>query len=541
MAAGPRAVLTDIEDGNIAFLYKLPEVGFALRSVKIKDGVPEITFEAVPKVPTLTEEDFATAFRCASEGTRPGFAYISFHPLHPLRSRWYTEYQPAWLRWTGVGELLADADWNMKCLHVGVRTDEGKKVYKSWQKSSKLVGLGTKIDFPTDPESTNHSIWMSCEGAELKEYENEILFPSEPKIQIKDGSRPSYSEYITQMYPSVAYHDEPKFLKVQEVIKLILAVEWLWGKGIRVNKEWMLMHTSQSTENINSGVLLEKRNRLPRELTPKPAAFPRPTVDASFLTTGQDEKDGIVAKKQAKFYGFYDCNNASMSVFNDKGRKIVQRNCLKVSFQCNSTTVGGMYLPVDDNFKLSHFQKQFRKEMKEITSGAEDTVGAVEDRIVKGELQVQFTENSPCRQSSQDDKVFSADVTATTKDDYDKILAGLNPNDPIQPEIPGVWDAVIPNVKSWKELISDFTVPMPRVWQGPVSGDLMETYSGGVSTRDFPVRRERMEERERVEERRGVVRDSYCRIGHTVSVRAQAVVAQGKVHITSKKYKIYYV
>ena len=530
MAAGPRAVLTDIEDGNIAFLYKLPEVGFALRSVKIKDGVPEITFEAVPKVPTLTEEDFATGFRCASEGTRPGFAYISFHPLHPLRSRWYMDYRPAWLRWTGVGELLADADRNMKGLCVGARTDETKKIYKSWPKSSKLVGLRTSLDFPTDPESTNHTIWMSCEGAEVKEYENEILFPSEPKIQIKDGTSPSYSEYITQMYPSIAYHDEPKFLKVQEVIKLILAVEWLWGKGIRVNKEWMLMHTSQSTENINSGVLLEKRKKLPRELTPKPAAFPRPTVDASFQTTGQDEKNGIVAKKQTKFYGFYDCNDASMSVFSDKGVKIAQRNCLKVSFQCNSTTVGGMYLPVDDNFKLSHFQKDYRKAMKEITSGAEETVSAVEDRIVKGELQVQITENSPC-QSSQEDEVFSAGITATTKDDYDKILAGWNPNDPIRPEIPGVSDAIIPNVKSWRELITDFTVPMPRVWQGPVYGDLMETYSGGVSTRDFPVRRETMKERERVEERRGVVRDSYCRIGRTVSVRAQAVVAQGIVRI----------
>ena len=139
--------------------------------------------------------------------------------------------------------------------------------------------------------------------------------------------------------------------------------------------------------------------------------------------------------------------------------------------------------------------------MKEITSGAEDTVGAVEDRIVKGELQVQFTENSPCRQSSQDDKVFSADVTATTKDDYDKILAGLNPNDPIQPEIPGVWDAVIPNVKSWKELISDFTVPMPTVWQGPVSGDLMETSVAYLpETFQFEEREWRKEKESRSEE-----------------------------------------
>jgi len=242
----------------------------------------------------------------------------------------------------------------------------------------------------------------------------------------------------------------------------------------------------------------------------------------------------MLTKKQelVKLYGFYDCNNASLSVFSDKGVKVSQKNCLKVSFQINSKTVGGLYVPVDDNFKLSDCQKEFRKAMKEITSAAGESVpqeasATVEDRIVKGEHRVKFTGSSSSQslQAVED----TACITATLKNDYDKILAGMNPNDPIRPEIQGLCDAVIPNVKSWKDLISNFTVPRPTVWLCPVFGDSIKTCSGGVSTRDFPVRREALEER--VTERRGEVRDNYCRIGRTMSVRAQVVVAQGMVYI----------
>ena len=209
---------------NIAFHFKLPEDGLALRSVAVNaDGEPELRFDASPKVPTILEEDVATAFRLVSEGKRPGFFYTLFDPSHPLHhSRLFMQYSPAWLRWTPVGKLFADADWSMKCLNVGTRTDEEKSVFKSWSEGSRLEGLATHLDFPKDNLGPT---MMSCEYATVQKGDNEIVFPEEPKMKITDGCSSLYSKYITQIYQSVAYYDEPKFLKMQELIKLILAVE----------------------------------------------------------------------------------------------------------------------------------------------------------------------------------------------------------------------------------------------------------------------------------------------------------------------------
>ena len=63
---------------------------------------------------------------------------------------------------------------------------------------------------------------------------------------------------------------------------------------------------------------------------------------------------------------------------------------------------------------------------------------------------------------------------------------GLDPNDPIRPEVPGLCDAVVPNVQSWNELFSE-TVPWPRIWQVPYDGPGECTASGGVTTRSIPV------------------------------------------------------
>ncbi len=525
MATEQRSFQAECIDGNIAFLYNLPEDGLALRSVSISNGVPETTFEALSNVPTITEGDWATAFRLVSENTRPGFAYVNFHPFHPLESRWYMEYTPAWLRWTSIGKLLADADWIMKGIHVGVRTDESKQVYKSWKKSSHLQGLKTKLDFPIDAESTNHTIWMSCESAEIQEGENELYFPTEPKMQIKNGTRPLYSDYITEIYPNVAYHDEPKLLKMQEIIKLILAVEWLWEKGVRVSKEWMQMHTSESISGIKSEVLLQKRRKVPRRMIPRPSNMNRPTIDVRRNAMRDSEGKEIIRRSEEKqFYGYYDCNDTEMKVFSDSGKLIIHQKSLKIGFRHNSDPCFGLYIPVPQNEESKvrrYLQKPLPKLRKEIAECLPQSEDASLQRE-SGALHVRFDRTSDSDPDAKDTMV----VSATMNDDLNSILSGMNPNDPIRPKIPGICDAIIPNVSSWQELISEFTVPRPRVWLYPGHGDTVLTTSGGISTRDFPVRREPFQERAR--DRRMEEVDHYRRDRHTLSVRAQYIVSQGE-------------
>ena len=72
--------------------------------------------------------------------------------------------------------------------------------------------------------------------------------------KIVDDSNSLYSKYISEMYRSIAYHDEPCFLKMQELIKLILAAEWLIEKGVGVSKKWMMAHTAKPVEKAIEGV-----------------------------------------------------------------------------------------------------------------------------------------------------------------------------------------------------------------------------------------------------------------------------------------------
>ena len=81
-----------------------------------------------------------------------------------------------------------------------------------------------------------HSIRL-CESAKVQKDENEMVFPEEPKMKIIADTNLLYSKYVSEIYPGVAYHDEPRFLKIQELIKLILAAEWLTEKGVRVSKK----------------------------------------------------------------------------------------------------------------------------------------------------------------------------------------------------------------------------------------------------------------------------------------------------------------
>ena len=184
--------------GEVVFRYRLPDDDLALRSVCISNGVPILRFGASPKVPTITEEDVATIFRLVSEGTRPEFFYRFFPSTHPMRHcRFFMQYSPAWLRWTAVGKLLAEADWTMKCLHVGTRANKEKTTFKSWSAESQLDGLASRLDFPKDGVGP---IMMTCDHVTVQKDEDEIVFPEEPKMNITDGRSSVYSKYITEIY-----------------------------------------------------------------------------------------------------------------------------------------------------------------------------------------------------------------------------------------------------------------------------------------------------------------------------------------------------
>ncbi len=259
---------------DCVFHFRLPEDGLSLHSAGFSDvGAPELRFVASPKVPTLQEGDVATIFRLVNENKRPNFYYVPFLIFHPLHHcRHFMEYSPSWLRWTGVGKLLADADWNMKCLHVGVRTNEDKTVFKSWPLSSNLEGLATHLDFP---QTDIGPVMMTCEHVTTSEKDGELVFIEEPKMKITDYSNPLYSKYITEHYPAVAYYDEPVFLKMQELMKLIVAVEWLHEKGVKANQEWMMNHTSKSKREVE----LNRAKKPLLEMIPQPSSYERPSKD----------------------------------------------------------------------------------------------------------------------------------------------------------------------------------------------------------------------------------------------------------------------
>ena len=300
--------------------------------------MPILSFRASPKVPTITEEDIATTFRLASEDERPGFFYGHFPLMHPFHQcRFSMEYSPAWLRWTAVGKLLAEADWTMKCLHVGTRANKEKSTFKSWSAESQLDGLASHLDFPEDGVGP---IMMTCDHVTIQKDENEIVFPEEPKMNITDGCSSVYSKYITEIYPS---HDEPLLLKMQELMKLIVAVEWLYKeKGVRPNQDWIMQHTSKAQTHLKP----DTRNKPPCDMIPKPTVFKRPTSDVTVKTREALQYEAFKADCGVRRqFGYFDFSRAQMILFEEDGTPCPPEKCLKVCVLhqlrfCNMPPIG---------------------------------------------------------------------------------------------------------------------------------------------------------------------------------------------------------
>ena len=236
--------MDEYEDG-LAFRFEMPKEDLSLRGVCIEDGVPTLLFSVAKKVPTIIEEEVAMCIRLSQENKRPEFYYNRFLPDHPLAGtgRHFKQYKPLYMRRTSIGETLAEIDWQMKCLMVGVRSDKNKEKFWSWTEKSNVDGLASFENFERDP-SKHGGVYMKCKRVSICEDANQILFEGEPEMAIDSVEFPAYSRYITEHFDSIAYYDEPLFLKMKEYIKLILAVEWLKEKGVHFSQNWIREHTT---------------------------------------------------------------------------------------------------------------------------------------------------------------------------------------------------------------------------------------------------------------------------------------------------------
>jgi len=552
------------EEDGFAFHFKLPAEGLALRSVAVVDGVPEISFDASLKVPTITEEDVATAFRLASEGVRPEFFYIPIPFWHPFFGRQFKQYLPAWLRGTSVGELLSEADWTMKCLHIGARSNEDKSKFWAWEKTSQLEVLATRLDFPDD--NPHGSIKMSCEFAKVQKDENEMVFPEEPKMRIVDDSNSQYSKYITEKLPRIAYGDEPLFLKMQELFKLILAAEWLTKKGVKVSRRWMMDQTAKpdpvekAIEGTTSYQLQDETNRPPEEMIPQPATrvsqpsdMTVPTFEVEQLAKfGTDLPHGNThfprwrkwewPQETCRRYGWHDSGSNEMIMFEEDGTPCQRQQSLKFFFnkkvildgQQREEKSAWLSLPLPPHIphpsdSVSELGQQFVKQLqKSYHQDFNDAFGHItmdSQAIGKGGAELKVTDTIQALALPQ---LEETTIMKVSVNDYNMLYGEMDPNKPIRPEIPGLCEEVIPNVSSWNELFNE-TVPWPHVWQVPYIGVGEPAESGGVTTRDIPVREETMKSGRPSSESAWV--DQYKKRGSQLAVRAQWETNQGKYDI----------
>ena len=503
--------LASSRKGTVFFPFKLPKNGLALRSVSIAGGVAKLHFVASSKVPTISEQDVATAFRLAKEDKRPCFFYYPFPFSHPLHtSRFFMKWFPAWLKETGIGELLAGADWNMKCLHVGVRTNKEKTVFKSWPKSSNLQGLATKLDFPTNDTFISTSIMMSCDHAKVQKSDNEIYFPEEPSMKITDETNSLYSKYITEIYRSVGYHDEPLLLKMQELIKLILAVEWLYKeKGVRVDEDWMTKHTCSPKDPIKVAAQVEfsKRKEPPYDMIPRLDVYKRPSSDVTVKTWEAEMYRRLETKHRVnRCYGYYNNAAGELIMFREDGEAgmHIPLNCLKLDVKHNMMMIEASvcsYSPFPAKLPLmaeirEKILPSLLKHSCETTSfplpvSVDTTVdGSTSDEEMELKL-VRLLQPSP--QLSLPPLKQTTDMRATVVS-YDKVFASVDPNQPLVPPVPGIREGIVPKVESWSELVSEWSVPIPRIWQVPFVGVGEPAASGGVTTQNFTVQKEQLQE-----------------------------------------------
>ena len=542
-----------IEEGRFKFPFNVPE-GLGIGSVGIVEGKPEIRFRASPHTPKLTEEDFAAALRLAKEGERPEFFYIPIPPGHPFHGRQFKQYKPSWMRGNSFGEVFSEADWTMKTLHIGAKTDDTKTEFWARQKESKLKGLATRFDFRSS--KSGGSVIMSCTSVKVQKSNNELVFQGEPRMRINDESNMRYSKYISKKFDAVAYHDEPLFLKMRELVKMILAAEWLVEKGVNVDEDWMIKCTQPKISSKEEVKAIEENgctvdsmaaSEPPSEMIPKPLNFQPPNNNVAVNTKEAETNRSLTKQGVRRRYGWYDRGLNEGVMYEEDGTLFRQQRSLKMVSEHTLSTNGKvtaqeslrLHLALSPNVppptmsEFGQFATKFlpaRSVQHEITNGLGHFSANlnleyhVSDRCVETKVSREFQPSRP----SAFLRVKEITTTKISVDDFDTLYGDMDPNQPIWPEIPGKCEAVIPNVQSWTELYNE-TVPWPHTWQTPYIGVGEPVASGGVSTRHIPVREEAM--KPRAVESETTWKDNYKKRGQELVARAVNVVTRGMYKI----------
>ena len=468
-------------DDGIAFRFKLPD-GLGLHAVDMIDGVPKLRFVPMPNVSALTEEDVAVCVRLSQENSRPEFFYTSILPNHPFRGRKFKQYVPGYLRGTSVGELLAEADWLMKCLSAGVQSNKTKTEFWSWTEKSQLNGLATHEEFPItlqfpsgatlmvySTEEVSSSIIMTCKSVEVEESENEMIFGN-PKMAIISSSRPAYSKYITEIFDSVAYYDAPLFLKVKELIKLILAMEWLNRKKVKFSQKWLNEHFNPSHLCL-----------CPRQSVA--VKMPKEVVQF-LLKQSLDEMNSFMSMQDKMLLHISSSNKVVLNQPTLEDQIVTETN-LKVK------TVQTIHSYDDDEEEEKGGEEKGEEEEGEKEGGEEEGEDEEEEEEEKGEKKeeevteekLEKEEKMVEKKKREKENVVTIRSTVTFSfDDFDELYKEMDPNTPI-----GLTNGkpIVPGVESWSELFHE-TVPTPYK-SFLASGRVHQSVHGGVTTANIPV------------------------------------------------------
>ena len=497
-------------DDGFAFQFKPFIEKQSLRSVAINsNGVPELRFDISPQNLSLTEEDVAVICRIASKGERPNFTYLAIDESHPFYGRQYMIYDPPWLKGTSVGDVLSEVDWKMKCLRVGAQTDKTKSVYFSREKTSVTRGMATYMDFADDNPDSPGYIFTRCAGVAVQTYDDELVFCNDPKLRIDYHKSQPYSEYITRVLPLIAEHDESAFLKLQEIIKMILAAEWLKKNGIQMSKKWM--KTYKRGRRTSQAISVDRHKFDCRRLlseTKESIPENRKFVDIS-MNEDERQRSRQADHVSAMYYGWYDNGSGEMVQFWEDGKCYKEYQSLRtyneIVVTINGQTVNkevwlanfGILLPnrlrIEDVWKLQDKLLALKEKQEcSVDFGPLSLDIKVDSRTDEKGRELSLTCNiQACFfKNSTSMALSSMKITAKIREstsDWDFIYRGLNPQKPMMP-VPDVLDQrpFVPKETSWNELFSE-TVPWPRVWLSTSEGPGLLSATGGVRTDVIPT------------------------------------------------------
>ena len=316
----------------------------------------------------------------------------------------------------------------------------------------------------------------------------------------------------------------------------------------------MMKHTSgkQTTAQLD----VSPRKKPSYEMIPQLIEFERPCSDVTVKTWEAEMYKTLKTEYDVKRrYGYYDFGGAEVVMFKEDGTPCPPQKCLKFGIEHRST-IDGMpadmvkisawfYLPLPENittFEPTELRDELLKRLpksscKMITFPMPALVDRkVDDSTDESGVEVKITNTfQPCAPLALPPLKETTVMTATM-DNYNKLFTAMDPNEPIQPEIPGVCEEIIPGVETWDELINEMTVPVPRTWQAPFIGVGEPTAGGGVTTHDFRVKEEPLQRKVVAEETQW--KDNYKRSGRLLVVRPAHVIAQGMCFTNAYPNKI---